>query len=108
MSVATLPEKETRWTPRLIKRLRGERSLPEFAALLNINLEEVRLWESGQLTPSTQLLEKLSALAEREQFLKDWKLAGSGVLVGELETASAELADEMRQLLDGRAQRLRG
>lgn len=108
MSVAVLPEKETRWTPRLIKRLRGIRSLPEFASLLEVNLEEVGLWESGQLAPANTQLANLAALAEREQFLKEWKLAGSGVLINELETASAELADEMKQLLDDRAQELRG
>jgi transcriptional regulator with XRE-family HTH domain len=106
MSIATLPRKETRWTPRLIKRLRGNRSLDEFASLLNVSVEEVALWENGQSEPDVAQMEKLSKLAEREQFLKDWKLAGSGKLIGDLDVASQELSDELEHLLDERAQRL--
>ncbi|MGH9878107.1 MAG: helix-turn-helix domain-containing protein [Nitrososphaerales archaeon] len=107
MSIATLPKKETRWTSRLIRRLRGSRSLDKFASLLNVSVEEVELWENGQSEPDVAQLEKLSKLAECEQFLKDWKLAGSGELTGDLNVASQELSDELEHLLDERAQRLR-
>lgn len=107
MSIATLPKKETRWTTRLIRRLRGSRSPDEFASLLNVSVEEVALWENGQSEPDVAQMGKLSELAEREQFLKDWKLAGSGELIGDLTVASQELSDELEHLLDERAQRLR-
>jgi len=106
MSVATLPKKETRWTSRLIRRLRGSRSPEEFALSLNVSVEEVELWENGQAEPDAAQIEKLSELAEREQFLKDWKLAGSGELIGDLSVASQEASDDLKHLLDERAQRL--
>lgn len=106
MSVATFPKKETRWTPRLIKRLRRNRSLDEFASLLNVSVEEGALWENGQSEPDIAQMEKLSELAEREQFLKNWKLAGSGELIGDLDVASQELSDELAHSLDERARRL--
>ncbi|MCI0392512.1 MAG: hypothetical protein MOB07_27590 [Acidobacteria bacterium] len=106
MSIATLPKKETRWTPRLIRRLRGSRSPDEFALLLNGSVEEIVLWENGQAEPDATQMEKLSELAECEQFLKDWKLAGSGELIGDLNVASQEISDELKHILDERAQRL--
>jgi transcriptional regulator with XRE-family HTH domain len=107
MSIATLPKKETRWTSRLIRRLRGSRSLDEFASLLNVSVEVIALWEIGQSEPDVAQMGKLSKLAERERFLKDWKLAGSGELIGDLDMASQEFSDELEHLLDERAQRLR-
>jgi len=106
MGVATLPKKEIRWTPRLIKRLRGSRSPEELASLLNVSVEEIMLWETGQAEPDAAQMEKLSELAERERFLKDWKLAGSGELIGELSAASQEISDELKHLLSQRAQEL--
>jgi hypothetical protein len=44
MSIATLPKKETWWTSRLIRRLRGSRSLDEFTLLLNASVEEVMIF----------------------------------------------------------------
>jgi hypothetical protein len=56
--------------------------------------------------PDEAQAKKISDLAERERFLKDWKLAGSGVLLGSLETASRQLSEELKQTLDERARRL--
>ena len=39
---------------------------------------------------------RLSALAERERFLNDWQLVGSMTLVGELESATADIAKLFR------------
>jgi hypothetical protein len=90
MSSAT--KKVTRWTPRLIKRLRGKRSLAQFGALLGAPKNTVWRWEAGQTQPDSHYSGRLSEVAERERFLKDWKLAGSMRLLGELEGAKAEIA----------------
>ena len=103
MSVATLPQKEIRWSPRLIKRLRDERTHAEFAELLSATVGEVELWESGQAEPSAEQMNHLSELAEGEHFLRDWKLAGSGVLRTGLDEALSEYRREISQLLDCRA-----
>ena len=76
MCVATLHQKEIRWTSRLIKRLREDRTQAEFAELLGATVVEVELWESGQAEPNAEQTKHLSELAEREHFLRDWKLAG--------------------------------
>ncbi len=106
MSVATLPQKEIRWTPRLIKRLRDERTQAEFAVLLGAAVEEVELWESGQAVPNAGQTEYLFELAEKERFLRDWKLAGSGVLRTDLDEALSQHRRELSQLLDCRAGKL--
>ena len=103
MSVATLHQKEIRWTSRLIKRLREERTQAEFAELLGAIEEEVELWESGQEEPNAEQMKHLSELAEREHFLRDWKLAGSGVLRTDLDEALSQQRKEINQLLDCRA-----
>lgn len=106
MSTVTLPQKEIRWSASLIKRLRGNRTNEDLAALLNVTAEEVELWLTGRLEPSADHAKKLSALAARERFLRDWKLAGSGVLLGNLDEAFDNQSHELRQLLDQRANRL--
>lgn len=106
MSVATLPKKEIRWTPRLIKRLRDERTQAEFAELLGATVEEIELWESGQAAPNAKQMELLSGLAEKECFLRDWKLAGSGVLRTDLGEALSQHRKEISQLLDCRVCKL--
>jgi transcriptional regulator with XRE-family HTH domain len=106
MSVATLPQKEIRWTPRLIKRLRDRRTQAEFAELLGTAVEEIEFWESGQAAPNPEQMESLSELAEKEHFLRDWKLAGSGVLRTDLEEVLSQHRKEIGQLLDYRAGRL--
>jgi transcriptional regulator with XRE-family HTH domain len=106
MSVAALPIKETHWTPKLIRRLRGNRTPVELSSLLGVSPNEVLLWESGRSEPDEAQAKTISELAERERFLKDWKLAGSGVLLGSLEIASKQLSEELKQTLDERARRL--
>ncbi len=101
MTVETtaLPVKKVRWTPRLIKRLRGKRTLAEFGALLNAPKNTVWRWEAGKSQPDSAYVGRLSELTEREHFLKDWNLVGSMTLVDDLETAKTEIADLFRQSL---------
>jgi transcriptional regulator with XRE-family HTH domain len=106
MSVATLPQKEIRWSPRLIKRLRDDRTQAEFAELLGAAVEEVEHWESGQAAPNAKQMELLSGLAEKEHFLRDWKLADSGVLRTDLDEALSQHRKEIGQLLDYKAGKL--
>jgi hypothetical protein len=74
--------------------------------MLGVHPELVLLWEKGSLLPDHPHVGALSDLAECESFMKSWRLAGSGVLLGDLELASAGLSDDLRQLLDARIQRL--
>jgi hypothetical protein len=48
----------------------------------------------------------LSQIAEREHFLKDWKLAGSMTLFGDLESADAEIAALFRKSIERTSRRL--
>jgi transcriptional regulator with XRE-family HTH domain len=81
------------WTPRLIKRLRGKRTQAEFSALLGTSKNTVWRWEAGQATPDARSAARLSKVAKRENFLTDdWHLVGSMTLVGDLESARAEIA----------------
>ncbi|MBO0799095.1 MAG: helix-turn-helix transcriptional regulator [Blastocatellia bacterium] len=95
-----LPEKEMRWTPRLIKRLRGKRTLAEFGALLGAPKNTVWRWEAGKSQPDATYAARLLEIAEREHFLSDWKLVGSMTLVGNLESAQAEIVKLFRQSLE--------
>jgi len=98
-AVIRRPKKQIRWTPRLIKQLRGKRTQAEFGALLGTPKNTVWRWEAGQSQPDAYYAARLSALAEREGFLQDWKLVGSMTLVGDLDSASAEIAKLFRQSL---------
>ena len=60
----------------------------------------------GQAQPDATYAERLSELAEREHFLKDWKLAGSMRLIGDLEGAKAEIAELFRTSIERTARRL--
>jgi hypothetical protein len=80
------------WTPHLIKRLRGKRTQAEFGALLGAPKNTVWRWEAGQARPEVRYAARLSALAEREHFLTDWQLVGSMTLLGDLESARADIA----------------
>jgi len=84
------------WTPRLVKQLRGKRRLADFGTLIGAPKNTVWRWEAGQAQPDANYSERLSELAEREHFLKDWKLAGSMELIGDLESAQAEIAELFR------------
>ena len=102
--MTSVTKKKTRWTPRLVKQLRGKRSLADFAALIGASKNRVRRWEVGQEQPDATYAERLSELAVRENFLKHWKLVGSMTLVGDLESANVEISDLFRKSL-GRSKR---
>jgi len=98
--------KEMHWTPRLVKQLRGKRTLADFGALIGAPKNTVWRWEAGQAQPDATYAERLSKLAERERFLKDWKLVGSMTLVGDLEGAKAEIAERFRRSVERTAHHL--
>ena len=88
------------WTPHLIKRLRGKRTQAEFGALLGAPKNTVWRWESGQAHPDTRYAARLSELADREHFLTNWQLVGSMTLLGDLESAKADIAKLFRMSLE--------
>ena len=101
------PLQETRWTPYLIKRLRGKRTQTEFGALLGAPKNTVWRWEAGQARPDAGYTVRLTALAEREHFLCDWQLVGSMRLRGDLESAKADIAALFRTSLERTSHQLR-
>jgi transcriptional regulator with XRE-family HTH domain len=102
-----ITRKDIRWTPRLIRRLRGRRTQAEFGTLVGATTNTVWRWEDGRVEPDAEHTRRLSELATCERFLDDWKLVGSGVLVRDLGAASERLSVEHRQTLDRRARSLR-
>ncbi len=88
------------WTPHLIKRLRGKRTQAEFGALLGAPKNTVWRWEAGQAHPEARYAARLSELARREHFLTDWQLVGSMTLLGDLESARADIARLFRTSLE--------
>jgi len=88
------------WTPHLIKRLRGKRTQAELGALLGAPKNTVWRWEAGQAHPDDRYAARLSELAEREHFLTDWQLVGSMTLLGDLESAKADIAKLFRTSLE--------
>jgi DNA-binding XRE family transcriptional regulator len=88
------------WTPHLIKRLRGKRTQAEFGALLGAPKNTVWRWEAGQVHPDARYAARLSELARREHFLTDWQLVGSMTLLGDLESAKADIAKLFRTSLE--------
>jgi hypothetical protein len=102
----TSTKKEMRWTPRLVKQLRGKRTLADFGALIGAPKNTVWRWEAAQAQPDAAYTERLSELAEREHFLKDWKLAGSMMLIGDLESAKGEIAELFRQSIERTARQV--
>jgi transcriptional regulator with XRE-family HTH domain len=102
----TLSKKEMRWTPRLIKRLRGKRTLAEFGALLGAPKNTVWRWEAGKSRPDVAYSKRLSGLARRERFLREWRLVGSMALVGDLEGAKAEIAALFRASIERTSRQL--
>jgi DNA-binding transcriptional regulator YiaG len=91
---------EIRWTPRLIKQLRGNRTQTEFGALLGAPKNTVWRWETGHAQPDASYAARLSELAQRERFVKEWKLVGSMQVIGDLESAQTEIAALLRQSLE--------
>lgn len=104
---ATLEEATTHWTPLLIKRLRGKRTQQQFGKLVGVALNTVWRWEEGRVEPASEHHRRLSEIAEAERFLKDWKLSGSGILAGDLDSALTRLRSESEQFLKERKQKFR-
>lgn len=96
------------WTPHLIKRLRGKRTQAEFGALLGAPKNTVWRWEAGQVHPDARYAARLSELARREHFLTDWQLLGSMTLLGDLESARADMAKLFRTSLERTSRQLGG
>ena len=82
------------WTPHLIKRLRGA---PK---------NTVWRWEADQAPPDARYAAGLSELAEREHFLADWQLIGSMTLLGDLESARADITRLFRTSLERTSRQL--
>ena len=95
-----------RWTPHLIKRLRGKRTQAEFSALLGAPKNTVWRWEAGQAHPEARYAARLSELAECEHFLTDWQLVGSMTLLGDLESAKVDIAKLFRTSLERMSRQL--
>jgi DNA-binding XRE family transcriptional regulator len=100
--------KERDWTPALIRMLRGKRSQATFGELIGVPKNTVWRWETGSVSPDPKNANKLSALAHREGFLQDWQLAGSMVLVGEVESDSNKISEAFKKSLSRSAKQLKG
>jgi len=100
--------REMRWTPRLIKQLRGRRTQAQFGALLGAPKNTVWRWEAGLSRPDPGYLSRLSKLAARERFLDEWELVGSVKLRGDLEGARAAIAALFSQSVERSAGWLAG
>ena len=90
-------ETSLNWTPALIKQLRGRRTQSEFGELLGVPKNTVWRWESSYSRPLGRLSSKMAKLAEREGFLKNFKLVGSVTILGDLEEGSREIAALFQQ-----------
>ncbi len=86
----------TQWTPSRVKHLRGQRTLEEFGQLLSVPKNTVWRWEAGYARPDSERAKRLSRLATKEKFLQDWNIAGSAVLLGDLEEGSKHLAKHLK------------
>jgi transcriptional regulator with XRE-family HTH domain len=81
-----------KWTPAKIRRLRGQRTQEQFGKIIRVPKNTVWRWEAGYARPDSKRARRLSQLASKERFLQDWKLAGSAVLLGDIEQASRHLS----------------
>ena len=84
------------WTPDRIRQLRGKRTQEQFGKLIQVLKNTVWRWEAGYARPDAERSQRLAALAKREGFHQDWKLAGSAVLLGDLEEGSKLLARHLK------------
>lgn len=98
---------DTNWSPALIRMLRGKRSQAAFGGLIGVPKNTVWRWEAGSVRPDPENANKLAALARREGFLKDWQLAGSMVLVGDLESSSTRIGEAFKKSLTRAAKQLK-
>jgi transcriptional regulator with XRE-family HTH domain len=99
--------KEADWTPSLIRMLRGKRSQAAFGGLIGVPKNTVWRWEAGSVRPDPENANKLAALARREGSLQDWQLAGSMVLVGDLEPASNQIGEALKKSMARAAEQLK-
>jgi transcriptional regulator with XRE-family HTH domain len=83
----------------MLKRLRGKRTLEEFAGRIGAPKNTVWRWESGQTRPSMAYVKRLSRLAQQERFLADWKAVGSITWVGNLKEGSQNIVREFSRTL---------
>jgi DNA-binding XRE family transcriptional regulator len=90
---------EAKWTPSLIKRLRGKRTQTAFGELLGVPKNTVWRWESGRTSPDTEHAKALTQMAAKQGFLKDWKLVGSMELMGSLEQGSKSISAKVMKAL---------
>ena len=99
-----LPKKEWYWTAAMIQKLRGKRSLAEFADVLGVPKKTVSLWlaNRGPAFDNT----KLSALARKEGLHSDWKLKGSVTLLRDVEPGHALMNKLVRESIERTAQQL--
>jgi hypothetical protein len=107
MSVAgnALPVK-MRWSIHALQKLRGERTIEEFAALLDTSVELVIAWENSSIKPDEKYAARLTDLTRSEPLRDNWKLEGSGILHVDLEEESKRQNEELKQILADRDRRL--
>ena len=91
-----------KWSPSLIKLLRGKRTQDDFARLIGAPKNTVWRWEAGYASPAAAYVQKLSELAVRERFLSDWEPVGSVTWVGDLQEGTREIALEFSRTLASR------
>ena len=92
---------QKKWSPALIKSLRGKRTQDEFARLLGAPKNTVWRWEARYAVPTATYQMRLSELAERERFFADWRPVGSLELLGDLELDAKEIAIAFSRALAG-------
>ena len=80
------------WTPERIRRLRSRRTQEELGKIIRVPKNTVWRWEAGYAKPDAKRSKRLARLAAKEQYVEGWKLAGSAVLLGDLEEGSKHLA----------------
>jgi transcriptional regulator with XRE-family HTH domain len=95
----------TKWSPALIKLLRGKRTQEEFARLIGAPKNTVWRWEAGYAHPTAAYIKKLSGVAAKEGFLADWQPVGSITWVGDLDEAAKEIALDFSRALAGATRR---
>jgi hypothetical protein len=99
-----LPKKEWYWTAAMIQKLRGKRSLAEFADALGVPKKTVSLWVANRGPAFDNA--KLSALARKEAFHSGWKLKGSVTLLRDVEPGHALMNRLVRESIERTAQQL--
>ena len=82
----------TEWTPEKIRRLRGRRTQAELGKVIRVQKNTVWRWEAGYAKPNADRSRRLNRVASKERLVEPWNLAGSAVLLGDLEEGSHHLA----------------